>query len=92
MAISFDEPKRQLNLVKHGLDFADRDVEYFADSLVVAAKLGRSMAIGILCNDVIATVFVKLGSQGLSIASMRPASRKERKVYEQYNSEKTHSH
>ncbi len=89
MQISFDEPKRQLNLSKHGLDFAELDVEFFANSIVVPAKLGRFMAIGVLSNDVIATVFAKLGSQGLSIVSMRAASRKERKVHEQYNAQKT---
>jgi uncharacterized protein len=89
MKISFDEPKRQSNLSKHGLDFAGLDVDYFANSIVVAAKLGRFMAIGVLSNDVIATVFAKLGSQGVSVASMRRASRKERKAYEQFNAQKT---
>ena len=89
MQISYDEPKRQLTLSKHGLDFSDLDIEYFANSIVVPAKLGRFMAIGVLSNDVIATVFAKLGSQGLSIVSMRRASRKERKVYEQCNAQKT---
>ena len=89
MQISFDEPKRQLNLSKHGLDFADLGVEYFANSIVVPAKSGRFMAIGVLSSDVIATVFARLGSQGLSIVSMRPASRKERKAHEQYNASKT---
>ena len=88
MQISFDEPKRRQNLEKHGLDFSDLDLDYFADSLIVPAKLGRFMAIGILARDVIATVFVKLGSQGLSIVSMRRASRKERKAYEQYDTQK----
>lgn len=92
MQISFDEFKRQLNLTKHGLDFADLDVEYFAEAIVIPAKLGRFMAIGILSNDVIATVFVKLGSQGLSIVSMRPASRKERKAYEQYYAQNPQAH
>ena len=91
MQISFDEIKRQSNLAKHGLDFADLDVEYFANSIVAPAKLGRFMAIGVLSHDVIATVFVKLGTQGLSIVSMRRASRKERKAYEQYNASKTRS-
>jgi uncharacterized protein len=89
MQISFDEIKRQSNLAKHGLDFADLDVDYFANSIVVPAKLGRFMAIGVLSNDVIATVFVKLGTQGLSIVSMRAASRKERKAHEQYYAQKT---
>jgi uncharacterized protein len=89
MQISFDEIKRQSNLAKHGLDFADLDVEYFANSIVVPAKLGRFMAIGVLSKDVIATVFVMLGTQGLSIVSMRRASRKERKAHEQYKAQKT---
>jgi uncharacterized protein len=89
MQISFDAVKRQSNLSKHGLDFADIDVAYFVNSIVVPAKLGRFMAIGILSNDVIATVFVKLGSQGLSVVSMRAASRKEREVHEQFNAQKT---
>jgi uncharacterized protein len=84
MQLSFDEQKRQINLAKHGFDFADLDDEYFASSIVVPAKLGRFMAIGTLTTNVIATVFVKLGTQGLSIVSMRLASRKERKVYEQF--------
>jgi uncharacterized protein len=91
MQIGFDEIKRQSNLAKHGLDFAGLDVDYFANSIVVPAKLGRFMAIGVLSNDVIATVFVKLGTQGLSIVSMRRASRNERKAYEQYSAPKTGS-
>lgn len=82
MQISFDVLKRQSSLSKHRLDFADLDVEYFVNAIVVPAKLGRYMAIGVLSNDVIATVFVKLGTQGLSIVSMRRASRKERKIHE----------
>jgi uncharacterized protein len=92
MQISFDEPKRQSNLSKHGLDFAELDVEYFANSIVVPVKWGRFMAIGVLSNDVIATVFAKLGSQGVSIVSMRRASRKERKIYEQFHAQKTETH
>jgi uncharacterized protein len=92
MQISFDESKRIQNLEKHGLNFSDLGLEYFADSLVVPAKLGRYMAIGVLARDVIATVFVKLGSQGLSIVSMRRASRKERKTYEQFDEQKIQNH
>jgi uncharacterized protein len=89
MQISFDEVKRQLNFAKHGLDFASLEVEYFANSIVVPAKLGRFMAIGVLSNDLIATVFAKLGSQGVSIVLMRRASRKETKFHEQFVAQKT---
>jgi uncharacterized protein len=74
------------------LDFADVDVEYFVGSMVVPAKLGRFMAIGVLSDDLIATVFAKLGSQGVSIVSMRRASRKERKAYEEYDAQKIQTH
>ncbi len=92
MQISFDESKRLQNLSKHGLDFADLDVDYFVRAIVVPTKLGRFMAIGVLSRDVIATVFAKLGSQGLSIVSMRRASRKERIAYEQYETQNSQTH
>jgi|GEM_PF-356119 len=92
MQISFDESKRLQNLAKHGLDFADLDVAYFVSAIVVPAKLGRFMAIGVLSRDVIATVFAKLGSQGLSVVSMRRASRKERKAYEKYEAQNSQTH
>jgi uncharacterized protein len=50
MKIVWDEPKRAKNLATHGLDFVSLDVEFFAEAIVVPAKLGRQMAIGILGN------------------------------------------
>lgn len=87
MKIVWDEPKRLKNLATHGLDFASLDIAFFAEAIVVPAKQGRSMAIGILESGVIATIFVALGSEGLSIISMRPASRKERRTYERSQAE-----
>ena len=87
MKIVWDEPKREKNLTNHGLDFASLDVEFFAEAIVVPAKLGRQMAIGILDNGMIATIFLALGREGISIISMRSASRKERKTYEQFKSQ-----
>jgi len=84
MNIVWDEPKRLKNLATHGLDFASLDMAFFAGAIVVPAKLSRQMAIGVLDSGVIATIFVTLGSEGLSIISMRPASRKERKVYDRF--------
>ena len=85
MKIVWDEPKRLRNLATHGLDFAWLDIAFFADAIVLPAKLG--MAVGVLDSGVIATIFVTLGSEGLSIISMRPASRKERKTYERFQAE-----
>ena len=80
MVIVWEEPKRLSNLAKHGLDFADLDGDFFLSSLVVPAKDDRHMAIGRLADGVIAVVFVVLGSEGVSVISMRPASRKERSL------------
>ncbi|MEY9536213.1 BrnT family toxin [Sinorhizobium fredii] len=80
MKITYDENKRRSDIAKHGYDFADLDMEFFASSMVVPAKEGRFMAIGILRNGIIAVVFASLGSEGISIISMRDASRKERSI------------
>ncbi|ASP85609.1 BrnT family toxin [Sinorhizobium meliloti WSM1022] len=80
MKVTYDETKRQINIGKHGYDIAELDMEFFASSVVVPAKEGRFMAIGVLRNGVIAVVFARLGSEGISIISMRDASRKERSL------------
>jgi uncharacterized DUF497 family protein len=80
LMIVWDEPKRQTNLAKHGLDFADLDETFFLASLVVPVKKSRHMAIGRLQDGTIAVVFAVLGTEGISLVSMRPASRKEREL------------
>jgi uncharacterized DUF497 family protein len=80
LMIVWDEPKRQTNLAKHGLDFADLDEGFFLASAVIPAKDGRHMAIGRLADGTIAVVFATLGTEGVSVISMRPASRKERNL------------
>jgi len=74
----WDEPKRQANLDKHGLDFASLDLDFFARAAIVPAKQGRLLAVGEL-NGVITVVFVRLGTEALSVISMRPASIRERR-------------
>nr|WP_210322489.1 BrnT family toxin [Aminobacter carboxidus] len=79
--IAYDETKRLRNISKHGLDMAELDFAFFENSLVIPAKAGRSMAIGAFKGEVvIATVFKPLGSEALSVISMRLASRKERSL------------
>lgn len=80
MKITWDEPKRLANLAKHGLDFADLTAEFFLAALVIPAKKGRQMAIGLDANGTIVVVFVTLGSEGISVISMRPAGRTERRL------------
>jgi uncharacterized DUF497 family protein len=80
MSIVWDEPKRLPNLAKHGLDFADLDVEFFERSFVATANRRRLIAVGRLNDGAITVVFVTLGTEGISVISMRPASRKERRL------------
>ncbi len=80
--ITYDNPKREANLRKHGLDFADlEDGAFFETALVRPAKKGRFMAIGRLADGTISVVFAPLGSEGISIISMRLASKKERALF-----------
>ena len=80
LMIVWDEPKRQANLAKHDLDFADLDEEFFLASIVVPAKDGRHMVIDRLADGTIAVVFAALGTEGVSVISMRPASLRERSL------------
>ena len=80
LMITWDAPKRQTNLAKHGLDFADLDEAFFLASVVVPAKAGRHMAIGRLADGTVAVVFAALGTQGVSVISMRSASARERSL------------
>jgi uncharacterized DUF497 family protein len=79
MQIVWDEPKRLANLDKHGLDFADLSAEFFADAVVRPVKGDRLQAIGKLTGGTVAVIFRPLGSEAVSVISMRPANRKERR-------------
>lgn len=81
MIIVWDEPKRIANLAKHGIDFADIAEDFFLSAMIGEAKDGRYFAVGRL-NGVITVIFATLGTEGLSIISARPASRKERRLIE----------
>ncbi|MBR1087301.1 BrnT family toxin [Bradyrhizobium manausense] len=93
MKIVWDEPKRRANLDKHGMDFADLNEAFFDNALVLAtyghlwppmATYGnRWRAIGITIRGVVSVIFATRGSEGVSIISMRAASKKERKLYEE---------
>lgn len=80
MVIVWDEPKRLANIEKHGLDFADLSLEFFQRALIRPAKRGRLQAVGRLADGTVAVIFVRLGTQGLSIVSMRPANAAERRA------------
>ena len=77
MRMVWDEAKRRRNLAKHFLDFNALSIEFFEAATIYPAKRGRFIAIS-EWNGVIAVVFARLGTEAISIISMRPASRKER--------------
>ena len=84
MQIVWDEPKRLANIDKHGLDFADLNEAFFADVLVLPARHRRFRGIGASTRGVICVVFARLGSEGVSVISMRPADARERRLYAEY--------
>jgi uncharacterized DUF497 family protein len=83
MKILWDEPKRLANLDKHGLDFADLNETFFDNALVVPShnKNKRWVAIGVSIRGIVVVIFARLGREGVSIISMRPANHSERKLY-----------
>lgn len=80
MEITFDPVKQAANKAKHGFDFEDLEAEWFADAVIVAGKFGRFRAVGHFGGVDITVVFKPLGSEALSVISMRPASGRERKL------------
>ncbi|MFB9950337.1 BrnT family toxin [Rhizobium puerariae] len=82
MKIVWDEPKRQINLEKHGLDFADLDFEFFLSAVTIPARDGRSKAVGRLRDGTIVVIYLTLGLEAISVISMRPARRDERSSVE----------
>ena len=80
MKIVWDEPKRQTNIAKHGMDFAELTPDFFRFATIEAAKQDRLLAIGHLNGEmVVAVIFRPLGAEAFSVISMRPANEKERR-------------
>lgn len=76
--ITWDEPKRRANLERHGLDFRDVTLDFFVKSLILPTKRDRRQAIGYLEDRLVSLVYKPMGSEALSLISLRPASVKER--------------
>ena len=87
--IVWDEPKRLSNIEKHGLDFDAIDASFWSTAMIVAARPGsdgrpRWKAVGLLGEVPVAVlIYSPLGSEAVSAISLRPASRKERKAYDE---------
>jgi uncharacterized DUF497 family protein len=81
--IAWDEPKRQANIEKHGLEFGSVTLDVLVNArLVRPARHGRLGIISKLASGkVVAMIVQPLGSEAVSIVSLRPASEKERSCH-----------
>lgn len=85
MNFIWDEPKRQMNLKKHGLDFADA-VKVFSGPLVLfedqRENYGEQRMIGIGLLDYLVVLIVHVESdESIRIISMRKADSDETDLY-----------
>jgi uncharacterized DUF497 family protein len=92
MKIVFDEPKRQANLAKHGYDFADFERCFHREGAMTVptrpSTSGRPRLnlVGRWNETVVVLAVVsQLGSEALSLVSLRIASPKERTAYARYS-------
>jgi uncharacterized DUF497 family protein len=78
MKIVYDSVKRLTNIEKHdGFDFADLTGAFFEAADIEPAKLGRFKAVGEVNGRFIAVIFSRLGSEAVSVVSMRRANNRE---------------
>jgi uncharacterized DUF497 family protein len=88
MKIPWDESKRLSNLEINGIDFVDVSDRFaFEDALIAptypgADERSRFIAIGPLDGRLVTIVFSPLGTEALSLISVRRTSHKERKAYD----------
>jgi uncharacterized DUF497 family protein len=86
MRIVWDAPKRRTNFEVHGLDLADAESFDWDTAIIVPGHPGRDnrprfRAIGWLNDELVTVVFSPLGTEAVSVISMRRASRKERMLH-----------
>jgi hypothetical protein len=62
------------------MDFASLTVEYFENAIVLPASERRFRAVGKLEGGNVVVIFAALGTEAVSIISMRPANRNERRL------------
>lgn len=84
MRIVWDEHKRLANLDKHEMDFGGLAGEFFVTALILNARDRRLTAIGRFEDGVAMVIFAPLGSEAISVISMRPASARERRYLDEH--------
>lgn len=83
MKTIWDYRKNELNKAKHGFDFSYVKQFDWSQALIITARAPRLMAIGELDGTIVTLIFSRLGEEALSVISLRRASRKERKFYDE---------
>ena len=84
----WDEAKRQSNLKKHGLDFKDAHLVYdnpdkcTYDSSRAGEPRLMDVALAVVRERVLTLIYTERGDD-VRVISFRPASREERKQYEE---------
>lgn len=84
----WDEAKRKSNLKKHGLDFRDAHLIYdIPDKCTYASnrpseRRWMDLAMAVLHGKLLTLIYTKRGDD-VRVISLRPASREERKQYEE---------
>ncbi len=86
MQLIWDPEKRQGNLDKHGLDFADAHAVFRGAVFTFEDKRRsygeqRLVALGMLVDLVVAIVFTESEEDLIRILSMRKATRNEQQIY-----------
>ncbi len=88
MVFVWDETKRKSNLKKHGLDFKDAHLVYdnpekcTYDSSRVGERRFMDVALAVIKGRLLTLIYTERGDD-VRVISFRPASREERKQYEQ---------
>lgn len=89
MQFEWDEKKNEINMAKHGFDFADAH-QVFCSPMVVELDERydygeeRWIGTGMLQGRIVVIVYTESNSQMTRIISLRKAISHERKHYEQY--------
>lgn len=83
--ITWDEPKRQINLRKHGFDFVDAEevfdgVTYTYEDDRLAYGEHRLVTLGLLREVVVSIVHTEEGDH-IHVISMRKATKREQGIY-----------
>lgn len=89
----WDENKRHLNLIKHGLDFEDAKEIFTDDAFFIEDNRKdygekRYILFGLLHKRVVIVVFTKCEKDTVRIISIRKANKREQKSYAKKQSEK----